>query len=201
MIYRLYNYMKRSFQAGDNMNEDNTFISKVVNGDRQAYGLIIEKYGSRLYGFIYKIIGDESDSLDIVQETFLKAYENLNSFNVNKSFVTWLFTIAKNTTFNHIKAKKRYLSRYKGDDVEKAGGTAAVDYQPEEKFIKNTENAKLIRAISSLPEKYKVLICLKYIEGLSYKEIGNRLKLKESLVESRIFTARQKLIAFMKEVE
>jgi RNA polymerase sigma-70 factor (ECF subfamily) len=139
--------------------------------------------------------------MDIVQETFFKAYENLKSFDADRNFVTWLFTIGKNNAYNYMKTRKRNMLHQVSGGLENLDGMTSGSFEPEKEAVRNSERARLIDAVASLPEKYKMLIYLKYIEGLSYKEIGDRLKLTESLVESRVFTARRKLAAFIKEGE
>ncbi|MDI6619405.1 MAG: RNA polymerase sigma factor [Clostridiales bacterium] len=176
------------------MIDEKTVIKKAAEGDRDAFGELVAVYAKRLYGFLYAILQDEHDCLDIVQETFFKAYKNIFTFDTNRSFVTWLFTIAKNNAFNYLKSRNRNDLGYESlDNIEsKAEG-------PEEKILKKEETKRLVDAISRLPEKYKAIIYLKYISNLSYREIGKRLNIKESLVESRIYTARQKIASFLKE--
>jgi RNA polymerase sigma-70 factor (ECF subfamily) len=172
-----------------------------ARGDRKAFGSLVEFYGKRLYGFIYGIVRNEHDSLDIVQDTYLKAYKGMASFDINRSFVTWLFTIGKNTAYNHLKSRERYNSRYEEGEYESLEGNAVNSLGPEDVAIENSERKRLINNIDRLPEKYRSVIYLKYVSGLSYKEIGKSLGIRESLVESRIYTARQKIILYMNEGE
>lgn len=181
--------------------DEKSILKMAARGDRKAFGLLVESYGKRLYGFIYGIVRDEHDSLDIVQDTYLKAYKGIASFDVNRSFVTWLFTIAKNTAYNHLKSRERYNSRYEERQFDNLEGTAVSSLGPEDIAVKNLEKKRLMDAIDSLPEKYRSVIYLKYVSGLSYREIAGRLGISESLVESRIYTARQKIILYMNEGE
>jgi RNA polymerase sigma factor, sigma-70 family len=183
------------------MEDEKVVIKMAARGDREAFGKLVAAYVKRLYGFTYGIVGNEHDSMDIVQDTFLKAYRSIKSFDTNKSFVTWLFTIAKNNAYNHLKARKRDSLRYQDGNLESLEDANSNSMGPEDETVQRSERKRLLDAMDSLPEKYKSVIYLKYISGLSYREIGKRLGIRESLVESRIYTARQKIISIMNEGE
>jgi RNA polymerase sigma-70 factor (ECF subfamily) len=183
------------------MDDERAILRSAAGGDREAFGYLAASYGRRLYGFIYGIVGNEHDSLDIAQDTLLKAYKNMASFDINRSFVTWLFTIAKNTAYNYLKKRNKDNLKLVEGQYESIEETAGCSLGPEDAVIENLERKRLIDAIERLPEKYRIVIYLKYISGLSYREIGKRLGIRESLVESRIYTARQKIILYMNEGE
>lgn len=168
--------------------DDKEIIKSILEGNKNDFEKILIKYDKKVYGFICKLIGDKHIAQDLAQETFLKAYRNLYSFDYNKNFITWLFTIAKNTSFNYLKSNA-------SKSFEKIDEEFAHDLTPEV-VIENKENMKeLYGLIHSLPEKYRVLILLKYVEKLTAEDIGKVLNLPKGKVESRLYIARQKLIS------
>lgn len=172
------------------MGEEKELVMKATEGDKSSFEKLVLKYTKGLYGYVFNMLGHQQAAQDVVQEAFVKAYKNMYSFNANKCFSTWLYTIAKNSDLNYIKANKKY----EFIDVEEK----VSDFDnPEAVCISNEDSKKLANAIDKLSEKYKVLIYLKYINNLSYEEISKELNISKSIVESRLYTARQKLAVLM----
>lgn len=181
-LFKLINFGRRGIV------DDKEIMKSILEGNKNDFEKILIKYDKKVYGFICKLIGDKHIAQDLAQETFLKAYRNLYSFDCNKSFITWLFTIAKNTSVNYLKSNE-------AKSFEKIDEEFAHDLTPEV-VIENKENMKeLYELIHSLPEKYRVLILLKYVEKLTAEDIGKVLNLPKGKVESRLYIARQKLIS------
>lgn len=181
-LFKLINFGRRGIV------DDKEIIKSILEGNKDAFEKILIKYDKKVYGFICKLIGDKHIAQDLTQETFLKAYRNLSSFDYNKNFITWLFTIAKNTSFNYLKSNE-------AKSFERIDEEFIHDLTPEV-VIENKENMKeLYELIHNLPEKYRVLILLKYVEKLTAEDIGKVLNLPKGKVESRLYIARQKLIS------
>jgi len=168
------------------MDEEKEIIAKAKKGDKSSFEKLVLKYTKGLYSFVFNILGQQEAAQDVVQETFTKAFSNLNSFNTSKNFSTWLYTIAKNSAFNYIKVNKKY-------DFREADESISQDKNPEELVINREASRALVRSIDMLSEKYRTLIYLKYVNNLSYEEISKTLNISKSIVESRLYTARQKL--------
>jgi RNA polymerase sigma-70 factor (ECF subfamily) len=172
--------------VGEKMDEDKELVIKAKQGDKNSFEKLILKYTKGLYGFVFNMLGQEQAAQDVVQETFFKAFSNLHSFNLSKVFSTWIYTIAKNSTLNYIKANKKY-------NFIDAEDCASDSNNPEAVFINNEASKSLVKAIDRLSENHRTLIYLKYINKLSYEEISKTLNISKSVVESRLYTARQKL--------
>ena len=168
------------------MDEEKELVINAKQGDRNSFEKLILKYSKGLYGFVFNMLGQTQATQDVVQETFFKAFSNLHSFNMSKGFSTWLYTIAKNSALNYIKANKKYTF---SDIEEKASDSS----NPEVVFINNEASKDLVKAIDNLSEKHRILIYLKYINKLSYEEISKTLDIPKSIVESRLYTARKRL--------
>ena len=89
-----------------NKKQENETIQSVLNGDREKFALFVDKYKGPVFNLVYRLTGSRHDAEDLAQETFIKAYKALNSFQLKKKFFPWLYTIAINLTRNHLKKKK-----------------------------------------------------------------------------------------------
>jgi len=175
------------------MEEITELIFKARNGDRKALEEVIAMYDKRVYSFIYSITRDENASMDITQETFIKLFQNIQSYDVEKNFITWLFTIAKNNSINYLNKCKR-CEVVDIDTHKELEGKHSEYGNPAEIYEEKEEKAKLIKQVEALPEKYKMLIYMKYILEMSYEEISSKLEIPVHKVESRLYMARQKLL-------
>jgi RNA polymerase sigma-70 factor, ECF subfamily len=172
-------------------------IQQVLKGDQDAYGEIVELYKDKVYQISYRMLGNRHEAEDIAQEAFIRAFVNIHSFNINLKFSTWLFRIATNLCIDRIRKKKPdyYL------DAEVAGTDGLTMYSQiasnenmPEKEVESLELEETIqKEIMKLPEKYRSVIVLKYIEELSLIEISEILNLPIGTVKTRIHRGREAL--------
>lgn len=172
-------------------------ILQVLKGDQDAYGEIVELYKDKVYQISYRMLGNSHEAEDIAQEAFIRAFINIHSFNIDLKFSTWLFRIATNLCIDRIRKKKPdyYL------DAEVAGTDGLNMYSQissktdmPEKELESLELEEAIqREILKLPEKYRSVIVLKYIEELSLIEISEILNLPIGTVKTRIHRGREAL--------
>jgi len=133
----------------------------------------------------------------LVQETFIKAFGSLKTYNPNYRFTTWLFKIAANSSIDHIR-KKRINAFSLDRPVETEEGQVNVDvadssYNPERDLSDKQKQVSITAAIDSLPEKYKQVIIMRHQEDQSYEDIAKTLKVPVGTVKARIFRARELL--------
>ncbi|ATP42162.1 RNA polymerase sigma factor SigW [Solibacillus sp. R5-41] len=175
----------------------NKRIKQVLKGDQNAYADIVNLYQHKLYQVCYRMLGNKQEAEDIAQEAFIRAYINLHSYDQNRKFSTWLYRIATNLCIDRIRKKKPdyYL------DAEVAGteglnmySQIAVDEQLPEEAVEQMELQDRIQyEISRLPDKYRSVIVLKYIEELSLLEISEILDMPLGTVKTRIHRGREAL--------
>lgn len=185
------------------MDSDTVIISRILKGKTEEYEKIIDRYEKKIYGFVLRIAGDVDAAQDIAQDTFIKAYQSLGKFSLDKNFGTWIFTIAKNNAFNFLKQRKRMKIVSLNEDVDISSleiASASID-NPVETFERKLYLKYVNVILEDIPEKYKTLIYLKYSEGLSYKEISERLDIDIEMVQSRLYMARQMIIKRFKKIE
>ncbi|MBN6889841.1 RNA polymerase sigma-70 factor, ECF subfamily [Cytobacillus horneckiae] len=172
-------------------------IKQVLKGDQDAYAEIVEIYKDKVFHICYRMLANQHEAEDIAQEAFLRAYVNIQSFNIDLKFSTWLYRIATNLCIDRIRKKKPdyYL------DAEVAGTDGLTMYSqipsnsrlPEDDVQSLELQETIQKEISKLPEKYRSVIVLKYIEELSLNEISETLNLPLGTVKTRIHRGREAL--------
>lgn len=172
--------------------KDELIVEGILHGNVAQYEILVKKYQNKVYQLIFRMTNSREDSLDLTQETFLQAYRSLPQFNRQSSFYTWLYKVASNKTLDFLRKKKR---RSDGDErlLSQSLIEAAVSKNkesPEGLFIQKEQSSALKRVISSMPEKYRLVIILNHYNGLSYREIAEVLGLPEKTVATRIYRAR-----------
>ncbi len=170
---------------------------QVLKGDQSAYGEIVEIYKDKVFQLCYRILGNRHEAEDMAQEAFIRAYVNIASFNIDLKFSTWLYRIATNLCIDRIRKKKPdyYLdAEVSGTDGLTMYSQIASDTILPEDEVENLELQETIqREITKLPEKYRSVIVLKYIEELSLNEISEILDIPLGTVKTRIHRGREAL--------
>ncbi len=172
-------------------------IRQLKNGDQNAFAEIVEFYKDKVFQICYRMLGNRHEAEDIAQEAFIRAYVNIHSYDLNKKFSTWLYRIATNLSIDRIRKKKPdyYLdAELAGSDGLTMYSQVAADVALPEDELETMELQELIQAeILKLPDKYRSVIVLKYIEEFSLKEIGEILDLPVGTVKTRIHRGREAL--------
>ncbi|SHS44849.1 RNA polymerase sigma factor SigE [Mycobacteroides abscessus subsp. abscessus] len=172
-------------------------IKQVLKGDQSAYGEIVEIYKDKVFQLCFRILGNRHEAEDMAQEAFIRAYVNISSFNIDLKFSTWLYRIATNLCIDRIRKKKPdyYLdAEVSGTDGLTMYSQIASDTILPEDEIESLELQETIqREITKLPEKYRSVIVLKYIEELSLNEISEILDIPLGTVKTRIHRGREAL--------
>jgi RNA polymerase sigma-70 factor, ECF subfamily len=172
-------------------------IRQLKNGDQNAFAEIVEFYKDKVFQICYRMLGNRHEAEDIAQEAFIRAYVNIHSYDLNKKFSTWLYRIATNLSIDRIRKKKPdyYLdAELAGSDGLTMYSQVAADVTLPEDELETMELQELIQAeILKLPDKYRSVIVLKYIEEFSLKEIGEILDLPVGTVKTRIHRGREAL--------
>jgi RNA polymerase sigma-70 factor (ECF subfamily) len=191
------------------MNEsDGELVARCKNGDMSAFDLIVHKHKVPLINFAYRFIGDRYTAEDLVQETFVRVYKNIKRYREDAaSFRTWMYRIAANLCKNELRnrsTRSRILvnsaigAQSGGDRMEEAlDDSMGPDLQLEERELQRV----LAQTISRLPEKLRISIILRDIEGMTYEEISRVINRPIGTVKSRINRARlmlkDKMSAYM----
>lgn len=180
------------------MEEDFELLAKFKKGDQQAFELLVRKYKTTVFNTIYSIMGNAQEADDIAQEVFLKVYTKADSFKGESSFSTWLYRITVNRCVDELRRRKNkiisYETEFNQEEKLKLKDVLASRENDITEKLRQEELQDIIqKAMNSLPEKYRIILTLKEIEGLSYKEISQIMKISLAKVKTWLFRARQKL--------
>jgi RNA polymerase sigma-70 factor (ECF subfamily) len=169
-------------------NEDLNLVNDCLNGNGRSYDIIVEKYYKVIFRLANKFVRDYDNAEEITQSVFVKAYENLGSYNPKFKFFSWLYKIAVNESINFEKRRKN-SEQIENDD----SFVALEDGNPDQIYDKNTMSEKITDALMELDMLYRLPVVLKHFMDYSYKELSYLLDVPEKTVKSRLFTGRQLL--------
>jgi RNA polymerase sigma-W factor len=179
-------------------------IEKALAGDQKAYEDLLKRYKNGIYAMIYQMVKNREETEDLVQETFIKAFNALASFNNSFAFSTWLYKIAFNNTIDAIRKKKLKTTPLdqpvRCKDGEVGREIRDESSSPEKSYLFDEKRLFIQKTIDALPEIYRRVILLRHQEERSYEEIGAILKLPVGTVKARIFRAREILKKQLREI-
>ncbi|ARU60402.1 RNA polymerase sigma factor SigW [Tumebacillus avium] len=180
-------------------------VKRAQKGDRLAFAELVELYKDKLYNLGYRMLGNPQEAEDIAQEAFLRAYANLNKYNANHKFSTWIYRIATNLCIDRIRKKKAdYSLDAEVDGIE--GGDMYSRLKspgdtPEQAAVRNEARQEVQDAIEALPDNYRTAVILKYLHDLSLQEISEILEVPVSTVKTRIHRGREALRAGLRPMQ
>lgn len=177
--------------------EDDKLVSDALSGNESSYNKLVAKYDRPIFFHIRKMIKEQEMVEDLVQEVFIKAFKNLETYSNEYAFSTWLYRIATNHTIDYLRKKK--LQTFSINDPLKTKDGEMEVQLPDNSFatdapiIKHERKVIVQDAIENLPEKYRMVIQMRHMDELSYQEISDELNLPLGTVKAHIFRARELL--------
>jgi RNA polymerase sigma-70 factor (ECF subfamily) len=194
---------RREARARKNRAEDYDLVARAKTNEQSAFARIMEKYRMPLRYHISKIVHNQEILDDLVQEIFLKAFDNIHTFDTSYAFSTWIYRIATNHSIDYLRKKKlRTLSidqpvRGKDGDMQIELPDRSPDNETDQELIDKQRRQIIHDAIESLPEKYARIIKMRHIDDQSYQEIADELQLPLGTVKAHIFRARELLNKYL----
>jgi len=154
--------------------DDSQLVSQYFKGDEKSLEILIKKYLKPIYGFVYKYTGNIQEAEDLTQEVFVKMWRHLKKYNKNKSFKTWLFSIAKNTCIDWLRKKKTIPI----SELKERGKN--------DNFFEQVSISQLLQsATNNLLPKYQTVLSLYYNDNLNFREIAEKLNEPLDTIKSR----------------
>ena len=187
---------KRQVRQQHTMVTDEELLAQSLDGDLSAFEVIVNRYKDRLYNFVLRFVKDQHTAEDIVQDTFLRAYRNRESFQAVAKFSTWIYTIAGNLAKSELRRRKRWRFLSIGVQNEDTGATFELpdtSATPDSNTETMLAESRIQEAISRLPDRYREAVILRDIEGLDYDEISQIIGCPLGTVKSRINRGRLRL--------
>ena len=177
---------------------DSVLIEKVKKGNKGAFDFLVNKYYPRVYASLFSFTKSKEDSEDLAQQTFIKAWQQIESFRGDSAFFTWIYRIAINLAKNFVVS-----SGYKKQKVNTSIEDSAIEvtsYENIESVLSYDQSMQEIKDfIKTMPESLKTAFTLRESEGKSYEEISIITNTPIGTVRSRIFRARESIIEFMQK--
>jgi RNA polymerase sigma-70 factor, ECF subfamily len=182
---------------------DQELVERAQRGDKQAFGLLVEKYQRKLARLLSRFVRDPAEVEDVTQEAFIKAYRALPKFRGDSAFYTWLYRIGINTAKNYLMAAGRRAPTSTGVDSDEAEsleeGEQLRDINTPESLLLSREIGDTVNnTMEGLPEELRTAIQLREIEGMSYEDIAQIMNCPIGTVRSRIFRAREAIAEQLK---
>jgi len=173
---------------------DAELVQRTVNGDHEAFSVLVDRYARSVTAVIADIIGQQTDVEDVVQECFLRAYRFLGSYREEAKFATWLTRVAHNVAISRIRQHVRYRSRFAEEDEEFGVDTFdSPDPKPDEIAEAGDLHTRMIRHIDALPQHYRTALTLYYYEERTYVEIAEIMNKPMNTVKAYLHRAKAAL--------
>lgn len=175
---------------------DRLLVERAKQGDKGSFGILVSKYQRKLFRLVLRLVHNQTEAEDVVQETFIKAYRALHQFRGDAAFYTWLYRIGINTARNFLDNRGRKAptaTEMTAEQVESfSEGENLRDIDTPESVLASKQVAQTVHlAIDDLPDELRSALLLREVEGLSYEEIAMAMACPVGTVRSRIFRARE----------
>jgi RNA polymerase sigma-70 factor (ECF subfamily) len=166
-------------------------VAKAQSGDEDAFEQLVRAHQRYVFNLAYRVLGDRNEAEDVAQETFVRAWRGLPSFRAECRFTTWLYRIARNVCLNRL---PRLEAELRQTEVL-SQPVASPDPAPDEVVGARERRALLHSELARLPEKYRLVLTLRYLQGFSYAEIADVLSLPLGTVKTHLHRGREALAA------
>ncbi|MDX2246735.1 MAG: sigma-70 family RNA polymerase sigma factor [Bacteroidia bacterium] len=192
-------------KVSKNTQEDRDLVAAAKRGEPNAFETLLKKYRKSVYYMLLKMVKNPDDAEDLTQEAFAKAFNSIDKFDSKFAFSTWLFRIATNNCIDYIRKKRvqtvSFDAPVEGDDGSSMRfDVKTEDLDPNESMLKDQRRRYLNMAIERLPEKYRMLVELRYFQELSYEEVAEELQIPLGTVKAQLFRARELLNQELKDL-
>lgn len=173
---------------------DAELVRCTLRGETAAYNELVRRYQRPVYSLAYRMIGSAEDASDLVQETFLRAYGALGTFRQDASFLTWLYKIASNLCIDLMRSRRSRGTLSLDAELEDGREPSADrSFSPEETAVRGAVSEVVHKAVMNLPERYRVVVVMRHLHGMSIDEIAEQLELPSGTVKTHLFRAREML--------
>lgn len=176
-------------------NTDQYLIDKVLGGDTNAFGELVDRYQNFVFTIAIRILKVTEEAEEVAQDSFIKAYDSLATFRGDSKFSTWLYRIVYHKSLDRIKMNKRHLTY---EIIEEITDDSLDHLENGLEFMLNEERSRIIKkCIDQLPEEDAAIITLYYFEEQSVKEISKVTDLTEDNIKIKLFRSRKKLFSLL----
>jgi RNA polymerase sigma-70 factor (ECF subfamily) len=164
---------------------DARIVEACLAGDGKAFRMLMDCYEKKLFNAAYRVLGDHEDAMDATQGAFVKAYENLSTFDTSRKFFSWIYRILLNESLNILKSRRRFDALPETIPVVGKG--------PDEQYGEEETGHQVHSALMDMKTDHRIVIVMKHYQGLSYREMSDVVGIPEKTIKSRLFSARREL--------
>ncbi len=172
---------------------DDALIARVRGGEREAFGLLVERYKRSIYNLGYRLLGSSQDADDAAQETFLRAYTRLATYTPDGRFGAWLSAICSHWCIDTMRSRRRRVQTVDLGRVPESDRFISQMTGPEESALMSDSRDEVQGWLAALPQQYRTVLTLRYFQELSYNEIAEVLGEPVSTIRMRLFRGRNLL--------
>jgi RNA polymerase sigma-70 factor, ECF subfamily len=186
----------QSRQDGD----EAELIERATKGESDAFAVLVERYQRRVVGVAMAVVHNQDDAIELAQETFVRAFENLAKFESRSSFSTWLYRIAANLAIDFWRREGRHVVLHGEDADNELRRMPSAQGDSYKAAARSELSERIKQALEELTPEHRAVILLREVEGLSYDEISEALNCPRGTVMSRLHYARGKLRVILKDL-
>ena len=179
------------------MDQEREWILRARAGDGEAFTHLVKAYQTPVYNLAYRMLGNSVEAEDAAQETFIRVYTRLNTYDVSRKFSSWVLSIASHYCIDRL--RRRRMTLLSLEDVAFTGHLASDEERPEEAITRDEKEAQVHQLLDVIAPEYRAAVVLRYWYDCSYKEIAQILDTTESAIKSRLFRARQMMAQAARE--
>jgi len=178
---------------------DLELVSDYLQGEEQAFSVIVSRYTQPMYNFIARVCGDREEAHDLTQEVFVKVWKNIRSFDVHRNFKTWMYRIARNTAIDWLRKRKhvQFSDLISGEHESFEETLPSTEPLPGEVFARTELKEELERALSKTHPEYRMILLLHLIEQMTFEEMADVLNKPMNTVKSQY---RRALLTLRREL-
>ncbi len=175
------------------MNEEKVWLEKARQGDKAAFGNLIEAYQTPVYNLAYRMLNNSGEAEEAAQEAFIRAYTRLQTYDPNHKFSTWMLSITSNYCIDLIRKRRALLLSIDEPLPAHPALMSEKNKGPEAQVMINEQQELVQTLLQELPDDYRQTVVLRYWYELSYEEIADMMDTSVSAIKSRLFRARKQL--------
>ena len=175
------------------MHADETlWVMHARHGDEGAFSQLVEAYQRPVFNLCYRMLGDAAEAEDAAQETFIRAYTRLASYDPNRKFSSWMLAIASHYCIDRLRQRRMGLVAW--DDLQAGNWLSDMQPKPEDVVLDHETQRQVRELLNGLPPDYRAVVVLRYWHELSYEEMAETLHTTVPAIKSRLFRARQVMV-------
>ena len=172
------------------MDQERAWIEQALGGDQEAFGHLVRAYERPVYNLTYRMLGNSAEAEDAAQETFLRAYNKLATYQPGRKFVNWLLSIASHYCIDVLRRKGR-APQLSLDGPLPPQWLTSDSPRPDQEVNRKQDRERVRAVLDTLPPAYRAAVVLRYWYGMSYREIAATMNTTESAIKSRLHRARR----------